>query len=673
MRINLVEARYDILDLANKYADHLAVHCTDLRKPHQLRTGLLQWKNPENLESGASGNVLFFIELYKQTGEEKYLEIINNLVRDLITYCEETPANNYSLYTGRGGVIYVLMQLHQLTGEEYLLKECLNLVKPCNHEYLHSRYTSDYLYDGRAGTLLLLMNLYLLTHQEFLAEYMNQFANKIIANAKLSANGIHWSTGDEMNLKASCGFAYGTAGIRYVLKKLHHYCSDPVLDLVLHEIDRFTASSWLTDYQNWGCFRKDILNYETLRRYKTSFMQGDELLFVPKDDVSWAYGTTGVLLSSLDKIGTRKYEAASDKLSAVILDGSLRGINLHSGLAGIGMYYLHTSNGLSDKELHVIQYELMDRISPEINTDGGLLHGELGIVYFLLKTTNIVDRTENVLLPFANTHKHKQQPGINPVVKLQDARKRLLTANFQRTLYILEKIAPEVLNEYINRHADAEPASEIARFIDFISNRTPNKITPAFHERLMDVFGLEKTKFEFSQVEKRSRLQTYLEELTFNDAILQKLNMPDEWLASQHLRITGKIKMVETRWDWSFLDDFEPMRNKQVLEKFIKNLTVAPKEFQYIFQVSGRQEVVEIFCNLAFQMTLQRFAEPNSITQAIAQIKYYISSLNEKALESLMYALGAASSTQKEFIQQIDNMVMDSVKPLIHRNILVIK
>lgn len=671
MTTNLVEARHDILDVAKKYADQFAVYGADLRKPHQLRTGLLQWKNPENLESGTSGNVLFLIELYRQTREEKYLSLINKLVRELITYCEETPANNYSFYTGRGGVIYVLMQVYQLTAEEYLLKACLNLIKPCNHEYLHSRYTSDYLYDGRAGTLLLLMNLYLLTQEEFLAEYMNQFANKIIANAKLSANGINWSTGDEMNLQASCGFAYGTAGIRYVLKKLHHYCSDPTLDLVLHEIDRFTASSWLSDYQNWGCFRKDILNYETLRKYKTSFMQGDELLFMPKDDLSWAYGTTGILFSSLDKIGTRKYEAACDKLADVVSEGTLRAINLHGGLAGIGMYYLHTSNGLSDKELHSIQYELMDRISPELNTDGGFLHSELGVVYFLLKTTNIVDTTENVLLPFANTHRHKQQPGINPVVKLQEARRKLLTGNFSRTLYILEKIAPEVLEEYVNKPAGAEPVSEIARFIDFISNRTTGKITPAFHERLMDVFGLEKTKFEFSQLEKKSRLETYLEELTFTDAILQKLNMPDEWLKSQNLHISSGIKMVETKWDWSFLDDFEPMKNKQVLEKFIKNLTVAPKEFQYIFQMSGRQEVVEIFCNLAFQMTIQRFAEPNSITQASVQIKYYISSLNEKALESLMYALGAASSTQKEFILQIDNMVMDSVKPLIHRNILV--
>lgn len=671
MRTNLVEARHDILHLAKKYADHLTLHSADVRKPHQPRTCLLQWKNPENLESGASGNVLFLVELYRQTGEEKYLSTINKLVRELITYCEETPANNYSLYTGRGGVIYVLMQVYQLTAEDYLLKECLNLIKPCNQEYLHSRYTSDYLYDGRAGTLLLLMNLYLLTQEEFLAEYMNQFANKIIANAKLSANGVHWSIGDEMNLKASCGFAYGTAGIRYVMKKLHYYCSDPVLDLVLHEIDRFTSSSWMSDYQNWGCFRKDILNYETLRRYKTSFMQDDALLFMPKDDLSWAYGTTGVLFSSLDKIGTRKYEAASDKLSAVVFDGSLRSVNLHGGLAGIGMYYLHTSNGLSDPELHNIQYELMDRISPEVNTDGGFLHSELGVVYFLLKTTNIVDRTENVLLPFANTHKHKQQPGINPVVKLQDARKRLLTGNFPRTVYILEKIAPEVLSEYMNKPADAEPVSELARFIDFVSNKTAGKVTPAFHERVMDVFGLEKAKFEFSLTEKKTRLQTYLEEITFNDAILEKLNMPDEWLTSQHLRISDKIKMVDTKWDWSFLDDFEPMKNKLVLERFIKNLTVAPKEFQYIFQLSGKQEVVEIFCNLAFQMTIQRFAEPNSIAQASAQIRYYIGSLNEKALESLMYALGAASSTQQEFIKQIDNMVMDSVKPLIHRNILV--
>lgn len=664
---NLVETGYDLISFAKRYADTL---CTQTMQ-HSLRQPDLQWKNPENIESGSSGNILFLLELYGQTGEEKYLSAVDQTIREAVSYCEKNSTNNYSLYTGRSGLIYVLMQRYLLNGEQYFLQELLQMVRPVNKEYLHSRYTSDYLYDGRAGTLLLLEHLYLLTKEEFLLSYIGEFVQKIIANACFSEHGMYWSTGDEMNLGASCGFARGTAGIRYVFSRLNTLCPDASFRFVLNETDRYIRHCWVEEYSNWGDFRKDILNHETLDAYRKAYALGDADLFMPADDLGWANGAAGILLALQENVSSRKRQLVNEKIATALKDEQLCSYNLYNGLAGLGMLSLHDEN--ANGILENVTRQLRDRLTAVPDEDG-FMHGTSGSLYFLLKTNKATNKAENILVPFSGDPVIAKDAPLASPLDTAALRKTILSKYFPRTVFVLDKAASAVFAAYLQQPSSADANAEMENFIHFVRGELTNMISPGLHERLTDVLSLEIDKLNYARSDKRTLLQSYLDKLLFNDKVLEQLNKPDAWLLQQQLQVSSEMKIVHTKWDWSFKDDFEPMNNKTVLEKFLKNLSAAPKEFEFIFQLSGRQEIIEVHCDLAFQLALHRFNEPKPIIRAITEIKYYVHSLTEKALESLLNALGASkSSTTKEFVSSLDTMILDKIKPLIHRNILEFK
>lgn len=661
MRTDCIDMETDLLQLARQHGDRLLEKMKGGIAPAKApaHPALLHWNNPENVESGRSGDVLFLLELYRQTGEERYLHAVNGAVQDLLDYCEAHPTYNYSLYTGRGGVIWMLMQLHAITGEDRLLADCLKLAKPAAQEYLHSRYTSDYLYNGRAGTLLLLLHLYLLTKEEFLLSYIGQFVQKILLNAGYDPRGISWRNGEEMDLRPSCGFALGTAGIRYALHQLSLCCADPALAFVLRGIDGFTDACWMEDAGNWGNASREILSRETLEAYRKEFAAGNPALLTPTEDFSWANGAAGILFAL-----PAGPEGMEERLAAAA--ENMTSFRLYDGLAGLGLYQLQCGNTTSLNGIIAAVASALQEAKEE--EDGGLLHGSTGQAYFLLKA-NAPAARENILFPF---HTGRQEDiGLNASVGFPWLRKQLLIKTYPRTVFLLEKAAPAAFAAYLQQPATEGPSTEREKFAAFAADAAALKLAIPQHERIRDAYALEKAKCAFLEAETKPRLQTYLEELDFTDGIIQVLNKPDAWLLQQTLSISPKLKMVHTQWDWSSPDNFEPMSNPTTLEKYEKNLSSAPRRYEYIFQVSGRQEIMETYCDMSFQMVLHRFMEPKTLAQGIAEIRQYVHALPEKALVGLLHAVGAGkSSTPAEFVSQLDNMILDHVRPLIHRNIL---
>ncbi|HEY8894693.1 MAG TPA: lanthionine synthetase LanC family protein, partial [Niastella sp.] len=192
-------------------------------KPVVPCSDLLPWHNRENIDSGASGIVLFLIELYKQSANNRYLQLAGEIIDNILAYCRNNDTNNYSLYTGRAGVVYVLLEYWRLTQNDDLIKEALSLIRPCNKGFLNSDHSSDYLYDGRAGTLLVLFCLYQFTKESFLTGYIDQFVTAITGNMQSSADGFYWCAKGELAIRPSCSFAFGTAGIKYVFTQLRKY------------------------------------------------------------------------------------------------------------------------------------------------------------------------------------------------------------------------------------------------------------------------------------------------------------------------------------------------------------------------------------------------------------------------------------------------------------------
>ena len=674
MLTNLTEVKDDVLALATACGDHLLEQAGSLSFTNvnaHTKNKNPRWKNPENIESGASGSLLFLLGLYRHTGDDRYLAAADRTIAQLLEYCAAHPTANYSLYTGRGGLIAVLMQRYRLLPGPELITAMLRLAEGANGEYLHSVCTTDYLYDGRGGTLLLLVQLHALTGADFLQGYINEFVQKIVGNARFTADGACWQPRDEMNLRPSCGFARGASGLAYVFGQLNQHNPNEAFDFLLREIRRYTASCWVEDYGNWGDFSRDIQDADTLRAYRKAYAMGDASIFLPGDNLSWAEGAAGILFSSPALAGSRKPAQVEERMAAAAASDSITDNSLYSGLAGMGLYWLQSGNRAALQSAVTTLTGRLSELPVEENLEGGFMHGNTGALYFLLQATGDA-HADNILFPFLQGAPDTLEPKAALQLDLSDIRKSMLAARYPRTGYVLAQVGAIPFITYLNAQPCSDVHAELAAFEQFVTVTMAAHFSGMRYECLMDVFSFEKAKNEFRGRSMGPRLRTYLRELEYEDAIISNyLNRPDDWIIRQPLVMSENMQIVYTQWDWSFVDDFEPMRNPGVCERLVRNFSTPPREHEYIFRSDRYQELEEIHCDMVFQLTLHRFNQPKTILEASDEIRQYVHSLPEKALEGLMHSLGAGrSSTTQEFVAQLDTMILDTIKPIVHRNVL---
>jgi Lanthionine synthetase C-like protein len=679
---SLTETEFNFLEIAQERAGYIMQYSLEqspyVDNPERSPADSQQWNSPENLDTGMSGKILFLLEMYRSNKEEHYLVKIDQLIEDMLKYCKTKSTGNYSLYTGRGGVVYVMLQRYLLKPDAELLKEILLLVKPVNREYLHLKYTSDYLYDGRAGTLLLLMELYQICGEEFLLGYITEFTLKIIDNVSFSSDGAYWRHCDEIHIRPSVSFAYGSAGILYVLNRLNQRYPNTVIALLIRESARFINNSWVRQFNNWGDFRKNIPDHETLKQVLHDYLTGDPGLMMPKDDISWANGSTGILLAADNEISELKLELASSKIAGMLAEANLEQVNLFAGLAGLGMYYLENEKEGQGNELQQIISQVKNRLAADLQEDkdnkGGLLHGSLGCIYFLLKATNKDRNTENVLFPFSFGSVLNRDDKSDISINLSDFRQSIIRKYYPRTCYFINHHQPQIIQDYFDETAGADFNSEMLKLEKMILENVPKKLPLTLQERVTDVFTYEKLRIEYLQMDKRSVLEAFIEERLFSDQVMQLLNNSDEWLLKQTFIISPGVKFVHTCWNWGYLHDFDTVNNSKMAEKILQSADIFAHDIEHIFQISGDKQVVENFSDLPFRLALHTFDEPITASLAISKITKLIYTLHEKALLALRQSIGVDKTAgEADFHNKLDLVLLNIIRELIHRNMLILK
>jgi len=179
------------------------------------------------------------IQLYRETGEKEYLDVVDETLAAWLDANKDRPVADHSLHTGRGAMIRVLLERYVLDNDPYYIEAALHLIRPVAGEFLHSPYTTDYLSNGRAGVLLLLIELYRITAEPFLLGYIQEFVSKILSNAQLNEHGICWTATGELLLGPSPGFDQGAAGIQYALEIYSAYFDDETAGLVARSAGRY--------------------------------------------------------------------------------------------------------------------------------------------------------------------------------------------------------------------------------------------------------------------------------------------------------------------------------------------------------------------------------------------------------------------------------------------------
>ncbi|MET4143107.1 lanthionine synthetase LanC family protein [Pedobacter sp. UYP1] len=662
-----VEMQSQILELANKYASYL-VKTSGKEKgmlnwtiPSHNNTNVLNWGAPENIDSGVSGIILFLIELYQQSGDKFYLDLVDDAIDNLLTYCKRNPSNNFSLYTGRGGVIYVLIQRYSIDKKGELIKDALSLIAEANKGYLNSVYTTDYLYDGRAGTLLLLLELYQLSKADFLLEYINEFIVKIISGANISSNGISWRNKEEVNLKDSCGFAHGAAGIKFVFEQFCQHPSNQKLSSLINEINRFISSAEIEKSGNWENGRKDIFNQQQLADYIQESLHDNSELLEPQTDSFWADGTIGIM-NTIDGLADDKIISINNYLQELGANQVFSNKSLYNGAAGLGMFLLSQQDGIAGRE-KIIE-RIIEKLSPEsvpVDIDGGLMHGNLGSIYFCLKAAGIQKEAAHLLNPVLINY-----PAIDLNTDISLCKINLLIKYYPRTIQRIRNLNDEVFKAYIEASSD-NLSLVLQQFSDFVEHESQNSLPLSIRPYLLDLFKLEKQKTDFYFAEKRSSFQLYIQEKSYHDRIMNHLNKPLSWLLEQVLEISGSVKVLHSKWDWCVHED-----SSRPIVYLTDYLDTPSDDFEYLIQTYGKLELAEFFLSKDKQILLYCFSEAKSIEQAIREIRYFIQSLPVSRLEDLTYGISKSRATN-DFLNQLDSIILYKIREWIYRGILIMK
>lgn len=661
-----------VITLAKDYGDRLISTLNNLKlNLEKDSVPVFNNGNLECIDSGISGNLLYLLELYKTSNDAVYLDVVDEWIEILLNYIDKNPTNDYSLYTGRVGFVYLLIQRNSITQHKKLLDECLRIVVPVNQWYLNSEFTTDYFYNGRAGTMLVLIDLYQITREQFLLDYIDAFLSKMISNAKIARNGIFWDAAYEYNLKSSCSFAYGAAGIKYVFKQLNNFCDNEGLAFIIKGIDQYCNSCWIENNHNWGDYSKEILDAVSLDECKHLYLTGDPDFLTPRDKWSWAYGTIGNL--GILESAVQDDAILADILNRKISDFNAEPVSLFDGLAGLGLFIHNlpdTSDAINEK-LEEIKKAVLNQ-SIEVETSRGLIHGALGGMYFMLKSLRSSDQSQDVL-NYSLTRFSKEFK-FNVSLDLLDLFKQCLVKLYPRTISLSNIISPTALSIFLEKSSISDSIDLLAKMPGFVTSYIKSTVSPAIYERVFDVFLLETQKVDMLHNEKRSSLQIYLDSLLSQDRILTVLNKPDDWLLMQTVSISDSVKFIRSRWMWSFDRTFSALDKELVKAKEFSNLKDPEGESNYFFQIFETREVDEASLAPGFDIIMKSFLKPKPLKQVILDVKSYIMNLPEEKWKRLAppQLNHKKISSINDFLDDVDWIVLKQVKPLIYRDILKI-
>jgi hypothetical protein len=603
--------------------------------------------NPENIETGISGFLFFLLEAYNHTGHAAYLSKILEIVKALIPWCADNETGNYSLYTGRGGFVYFLIHLYHTTGDELLLEKAEELIQPAAGEYLGSVYTTDYLYNGRSGTLLVLLELFLCTQAAFCKQALSAYVQKIINNAILSEQGISWKAAAEVNLKNSCGFANGASGVRYVLQKVFAVFPQPGIEYLLDNANRYINACFDNCVDGKMNYEKEINCKEVLEAYMERYSREDAALYMPETDHGWAAGKAGVLISQ---------SSADGATFAPQIDNS-SSLNIFQGLAGIGLCLLENRESAENRIVLKQIAAILTAADSAFTLDGGLFFGDAGKAYFLLKYFFGSNEAGCIVKPGSKSYnQHHEEFAFQTI---SDVRKKLISRYYYRTISLMELLRPAALNNYMGAGLQKTGEPEISLFEDFMLMELYFAKRESSYAVIEDVFNLENKKYLVAKNEKRTGLQIYLDQISHQEAVIQQLNKPDEWLMERFIVISDKVNTASSKWDWELKNDFD----------IVQAVYMQPRFYEYLFVASNHDGITEYALKLD-AIVLHKFDIPKKLGEGLQEIKEIFKTLPTFSFHGLSLKDETGSVDIGDFIKRIDFLALHKIKQYLYEGIL---
>lgn len=422
---------------------------------HEIRAGIIVKEATYDLYSGTSGILLFLLELYEYTGDQKFLPFLKGAGNWLYNKIAKDQGN-LSFYNGRLGAIYVLMILSDVINDKTLEKKCLPLLKKIEFNFGEKFQNCDLL-GGVAGILQGLLLIYDRRPTKGLLLKIERFIAYLLENAFVGEKGVFWNLNGNQ-ISGLCGVSHGSSGIGMILCELGVYFKNDMLIQIGASAFEYENSHYDHNEKNWPDFRLAIYTQAEHDLHLEKIKVNDLAFFEAKSGhmSAWCHGAPGALLARfrLLNLGVKPLKVFNDyteesigkiKLDLRSLDYKASSTICH-GYLGIGLTLLECYKYLDDSSYSSLAKKLADQ-SIESKKEFGyyvsglnihpiedlsFFNGISGIGYFYLLLAKDVN---SVFSPnFVNNSSSAL------TLKNQDYLELFLNAVVPKTMYLIKKI-----------------------------------------------------------------------------------------------------------------------------------------------------------------------------------------------------------------------------------------
>ncbi|UCH96033.1 MAG: hypothetical protein JSV88_04065, partial [Candidatus Aminicenantes bacterium] len=601
----------------------------------------ISFSKSESIYTGVSGIVLFFLELYKQTRDPRYMEAAVAGMKWVVNYCEKNPSDFYAFFTGRMGVPYTLLRMHDFTREEEYLERALFIARAGNNTFEGNNKADD-LINGRSGALLGLLHLHAVTGEKWILEDIDVLIRHLLESAFHGPAGLYWDR-SPLSINGLCGFSHGAAGIGFVFLELGHYFQNDAFYRAAEQAflyERYFYQEAKLD-KNWPDLRKGIYSDEDEQKHRNAFLQGDLDFFTrPGNMNAWCHGAAGIGLSRVRAYQLLKKPVYKDEVQ-IAVEKSLS-TDIQSQQSEPAFILCHGSGGNAElflyahqifgEEKYLSMAETIARKALDYHKknnlylsgfgfagkkeDRSLFMGNAGIGYFLLRLLEPF-HVPSVLVP---TIDKTLRPGesaslsLYPYISisLADLQKQLFQKDFKRTLWVSAKIMSQKLNAFLHGSqldSNDTGVSFIKSFVGFIEASIPS-LPAKEKEILADVFDLELKKRQMDEKIISHSMQSMKEKI---------LRQKGKEIVEEHNRdfvkltfgLEPEVRLVTPRWNWDASDR----------EKWISNLDretgQEDEDFWPVLLSPTPLGIAETQLSLFSYTILSEFQEPGPVEKVI--------------------------------------------------------
>ncbi|GKU26677.1 type 2 lanthipeptide synthetase LanM family protein [Clostridium folliculivorans] len=335
-----------------------------------------------DLYDGNSGTALFFIYLWKISGNEQYRRYAIETIQPVVQIVNKRNEIKYEgaigAYKGLGGLAYALNKITLLTGDS-LLSDSIDGVLDLIEQNIDEDVNFDFI-GGGIGCLAALLSIYQKPYNQALKNRALSLSIRIYEFLKNKFLPSEYGKVINLNKeRIGSGFAHGTAGFAPYLYKLYTITSNnEILELL-----------------------QNILEYERHIFYSSNMPGWHSSLQKSEMDISWCSGVCGILLSKLLLKEYGYHDEMIDNEIELAFDLSIKnsfGHNLpycHGDLSALTIirYYSKVMNNAQVEVecLNVFQ-QLFDRVKDDWKSDkktlnrfNGLMLGASGLGFAMLK------------------------------------------------------------------------------------------------------------------------------------------------------------------------------------------------------------------------------------------------------------------------------------------------